>query len=647
MMKKLTAIFALFAILLSCDKENTNQDTGDNSNSSVEITEISFPYGDEFHVNELDVDGQIMEVTLTPSIAPTSLLKLEVDDESVITAEVVKDGIKVIPHKIGSTKLTVSAAKGPASPKSITVVVKESSEYSEYTINSISANASSVELDDEKEKTKDIVVSLDAKSATLKDVHVSSNKTYVVTAEKITATTLRLTAVAPGEATVTISALRGKGKLSIPVTVFGHITGISIIVPDDIPEGDYKGVFVDSNPTLRANISKTGDLKTGAPAVTWSASSGALFSIDSNTGKMTINKAGGSALSQTVFATCGSFSAHQSIRVYDYVSSVQVKDKLGKAISDEYLESVKTGASGTYIIAFQPATALEYYRVEFSDNAALRSSIDGNTLTLTGQSARYDPITVTIIPEFTKNNAQKAHKIYVDQYSASDLKVGDNVYYDSSSKKFNHSDGGLRYFETKDKCRRSGGGSVSGKGTHIGHIYKLGLETIQDSKLSTIQSQLSGLADANGGHCYVLAKDKGGNYQKWADSDFLVNVSGGSLSSSSSSTTFNDYSCKVTLDNWNSANPSQKVNAHVVALQQNTYTPVAIASASSKGSTGWMLPCVASANLILKYSFWGAGGYTCNQNSSSKVWYFSEYEGSSVYSVNNTDRADVWPILIL
>lgn len=602
--------------------------------ASTAISKITLS-SSEVYLKEGDTQGKVVGVTLEPSSATSQMLKFS-GASDLVTVSAVEGGIKFVPKKVGTGSVQVQPRKGSAAAQSVAVVVLSKDAYSDYVITNISSSPASVEVTDET--TANVTLTLTPSAAALKDLIIASQDETVATVAQGSGTTLVVTGKKPGSTKILVRGIReGSKSIEIPVTVYGHVTSISFNA------GERFDLIKGKTESLYYTIEKSGKMK-NEPTVSWSAT-GSLVSVYG--GKITGNAAGGDATYSTVTAKAGNCSASIKVYVYDTATGVEFDDIVGDFDLDGTSYNLKEGKSCSVTWRILPATAKQEYKsVEFvtgtaADASQCISTVKSGssfktTITYPANShyGRRETYILRITPSSGNNNNNKGIRyFFFTEFYSTDLKPGDYVYYDSASKRFNWSDGGLRRLESDFYFNTTAAKIVSGLGTFIGKVYATTLPS--DPEWNALASK-PGFKNKAGKHACVLSSElaldtDNTNYFRWSEDDDDI-FSEDEWTDGPHADAQTEYALKFQLVYYNNrVGGSHKIKPGyaVVNMDVKTFGTAALAH------TGWMVPTKETAEKIvalghsssifkdltdlgIPYDYW-----TATQSSKTEAWCFN------------------------
>lgn len=659
--------------------------------ANVEIQDITLTgldSGNELSLNLADDVGKTVGVKLDPSDAGLDMLKITASVADIVSWQLVTGGIRFKPLKKGDTQVSIGPKAGSATIRKVTIHVLEEAEYSDYEISSIKVSPTKAELDDAGAlNSAELTLTLEPSAANAEDCRVSSSNGNVVTVERVKGTKkVKLTAIAPGTASIVISPIKGAAsKVTVPVTVYGHVTAISPKkTVSEVMNGDV------NNFSDYFTIQTTGTLRPDSNPVTYTAVNADYFTIDSAAGKFTAKKATGASKTTSIKAVCGDVSSSVPFNIYDYPTSVEYSIIGAGATSSDGTPCIKKGY--TFYIDWEilPETAKQAYAsVSKVTNSSGYTSylevvetvpyVGKLRTTVTTVNPNNVAMAVVLNPvKYQKNNVSGKAMFYVDEYLPTDVKPGDYVYYDSDTKRFNWSDGGVRTAKTYSWCspRVEKVSKATKLGTYIGQVYNP-----VESTVDTWYSKLSrpGFANKGGAHARVVsAKLAHAETWKWSDDkDDLTASAGGHWSINGSAAPSQakgwpdadkDYSYKLALYNYDirrgsshAVKPGYIVHWFdremfgVAASSMDDWSAVD-ATYSKLGHTGWMVPSSETGHELINlypkalhslenadYKFW-----TCNQYDKSAAYYVDLVNQKVTYaSKTSNDYYYVRPVLWL
>ena len=304
MKKVFWALFAAAFLSAACGKEEKGNDSTDNGGHSplenVEINEISLPVP-KLILSTDHTDGKILLVSLDPADASTQLLKVTLNDDSVVSWSIVGEGILFKPKIIGSTQVTIGAKSGPAASVKATVQVVSPEDYADVEIQTIaltgleSGNELSLNLADEAGKT--IGVTLDPKEASLDMLKISAAPTGIAEWQLVTGG-IRFKPVKKGETVVTIAAKSGPAASK----------KVNIRVLEQAEYSDYDISSIKVSPA-KVELDDQGSLASGELTLTLdpsAANSEDLRVSSSNTNVVTVEQVKGTKKLKLTAVSAGS-----------------------------------------------------------------------------------------------------------------------------------------------------------------------------------------------------------------------------------------------------------------------------------------------------------------------------------------------------
>lgn len=571
--------------------------------ASVEISKIEMDT--EVYLREGDSEGKTLSVRLTPSEATSDMLKCS-GGEEFVTVSAVDGGLKFVPKKVGSTNVKVEARRGSAAAKTVNVVILSKDAYSDYVISEIKYSPSKVELKDNG--TLDVTLELTPSGATVADITVSSKDGAIADVEKGSGKVIKIVGKGPGSTKITVKGLReGSTGIEIPVTVYGHVTGISSVSGKD-------EMMVGEEYTFQANLSTTGTLMSGDGQVTWSSNSSRV-TVDASTGKVKAVTANGSTVAATITATFGSFTKTQNVLVWSYPTSV-TPTVTGSYELEESKYNLKKGSqSMTVSWKIEPATAkqeLSSVTMQYASGTnqgktpgpgtvSAANSLKGTlqTLLTSGSSANIYDINLVAVPVNVKSGSTVQGNIsfYVNEFNSADVKVGDYVYYQSGN--FNWSDGGVR---TMYPALRKITKATTSLGTLIGQVYST--EVPSDPAFNALTNK-KGFSNKGGQHARVISVKlaNNGSSTKWSDDcddvESSSNWTGGPYPTTAEG---REFSTKLNTIYYNGKRgDSHDIKPGLLLYDGNscfdvtTFGALQTTTSGSKSHTGWMLPTTGSA----------------------------------------------------
>ncbi len=630
-MKKFLSFVLLVVLALSftaCDKEansNENQEPqssqggGNGGDEIPEIQSIDMPSS---LAMDIDWEGQMLPVTISPENATSADLEAQVEDPSIVSATKSGDGFLIKPLKVGSTKVKVRATRGGAASKFCSVTVNEKGITQAVEITKCellsSDSADKREIQDYADSYREAYfkVKLTPSTAKLSEdmVWSPSNTEWVesMTVDtknygggiygfkvKVRKNTGNLSSRV-GSMSINFVPKKGSGKLSVPITVRGHIYKVSFVILSSttnkcIENGE---VFLNGGEyiTLTPTIDKTGTLL-ASDGLQFNVSGSYGLSVDSYY-KLTLSSSpssysGNSGVNLVCSDKTGALSP-VNIKVHTYavptgISISKVSD--GKAT---YLK----GDEMTFNVSVFPSTARQKWNVGSGSFDVVSQSSSQLKIKWTA-SGKVDPYQVKV--STLDGKYSKSVDVVVCTYKASDAKIGDYVVYNTSTKKFRLVDGGVRATigsSTTYSGDLNGPGSLGSTEKVVGIVFT----TVSSSNVSSLKSKynvtLQGFSNSSEHVCIVSTTDA----DSWvwsSDSDSKDNIDGtwkgsemnGKYGSSPCQVPNSSYIVSVyeASKGWNDYNNIRGASHRVKAVYAaNDYkTPCDLSGAAT---TGWLLP---------------------------------------------------------
>lgn len=558
------------ALLFSCSKKNPDK-TPAEKETPVEIKTIELRKS-SLEIDSKMVEGKIIEV-VTPSYMEVPLKRLgaRAEDASIVsvTFEESAHGFRVKPKAVGKTEVVIYADKGPAYATCM-VEVSEGGIADNVEITKIAAEETELELADlvmssgakPRGESRKLDITLEPADASLsKDVTIWTDREDVLYCYPVYGKNQIQIETDPNEfddASVTglfhvyLKPKKGPAKtLTITVDVKGHVYGFTF---DGVENDDPLYLTVGNKAfDLKPRILKTGDVKSEDEkyeiCVTEKSGSDYVESSDkvvdiSEDGKVSAVAGFPTKvhyLTAYVDALNTTFTrpafCNVPVYTYDKVSELQVE--VAGGLEDFY----NVGEQLKFNVAVLPATADQRYDFAISDEGKLGLVSDKNGVivvkvlegSLSSESIRF----------WATADEKKSERVnlLLNSYKATDVKVGDYVYYSASMGRFFSVDGGLRFGDSNlntDRFRDDTSVEVgeSAGEVPIGVIFDI----LSDDEVSRIEKygrrdgsgtlKLAGLVNAGGKHVGIIsARNSGEN--RWCDekdSDESINGSWDSAS---------------------------------------------------------------------------------------------------------------------
>lgn len=629
MKKFLSFVLVVLAFsFTACDKERGSEDAQGNPSGQSEGNGDEFPEIQTIDMPsslamDIDWEGQMLPVTISPENATSADLEAQVEDESIVSATKSGDGFLIKPLKVGSTKVKVRATRGGAASKfcSVTVNEKGITQAVEITkcelLSSDSADKRVIQDYVDSYREAYFKVKLTPSTAKLSEdmVWSPSNTEWVESMAvdtknygngvygfkvKVRKNTGNLSSRV-GSMNINFVPKKGSGKLSVPINVRGHIYKVSFVALSAtsskyIENGE---VFLNGGEyiTLTPTIDKTGTLL-DSDDLQFNVSSSYGLSIDSKY-KLSLSSSpssysGNSGVNLVCSDKTGALSP-VNIKVHTYavptgISISKVSD--GKAT---YLK----GDEMTFNVSVSPSSARQKWNVVSGLFDVVSHSSSQLKIKWTA-NGRVDPYQVKV--STLDGKYSKSVDVVVCTYKASDAKIGDYVIYNTSTKKFRLVDGGVRATiggsSTKYSGDLNGPGSLGSTEKVVGIVFT----TVSSSDLSNLKSKysvsLQGFTNSSEHVCIVSTTDAA-SWVWSSDSDSKDNIDGiwkgsemnGKYGTSPCRVPNTSYVVSVyeASKGWNEYNDIRGTSHRVKAVYAaNDYkTPCDLSGAAT---TGWLLP---------------------------------------------------------
>ena len=617
-MKKLFPLITLAFLALACNKVNTG---GDKTLKSIAFAKesVSLEAG----------ESEVFTIKLKPVNADAPKLVYESSAPGVAKV----NGNKIVAISEGSAVITASVKDNPAISCQCNVTVKPFVDAVKVT--SISVNKSNLEISDlgiSGEADEALVsVQIEPASAGWKDLLIYAEDDDINLDTMDDDPLLVRVSVTPNpthETTnvrtknVIIKAKRSDGEITktIQVKICGHVSGFELPQLNTIDKTDYHydnkalRIVRGENYSLSVNYTTTGTLKTGAKPFTATVDDVSKLTAIPATNYCLLKVPEGGLLTgkssplHLRISNGLTDASDVSLPVYTYEKPTSVTYNLHQ---DNHI--LKVG--GQYILSLttQPENSLCHislpsYPSSVSDVEIVNSN--NNISSIRFKAAKSTKASETFSPKSGLLSISTSFSIYIDDYTATDIKYGDYVYYKDNGS-FDWSDGGLRALGSDfTRYATTSTPPVSDKGTLIGIVYRT-----YSSRPSEMQDASSIKMAGLGGQfiAVVAAKDaavgdESGLYW-WTSATFnLENEWGLTTSTYPVPKKGEIHTWKVNQGilkyNAKTSDTSKKIKAHysVEAFGEkdkagNLY--VRVGNTTNAGSSGWLLPTDSDASNIL------------------------------------------------
>ena len=613
-MKKTLTLIAIALLALGCKKFDTSKD------GSLIISFSQSTY--EMEVG--DVVG--FSINRTPSSGKEPKYNFSSTNSSVA----VVNGSNIVAKAEGTTTIRASVKDDDKTYCECTVNV--SPKINAKTITSIDLTKTYVEVSDleANESTADFVnvgVTLSPSDADWSDVNVYSDDEDVQV-DKLSGDPLNLMiSVRPNSehqqtnvrnVTVHVNALKGGVEKTVTVKVCGHVRSISVPLISEFPvDGGIIRLVRGNSYKINAILNTTGTLPSDYNDILhFQSLSTALTSTQDGTLTVPDGYAvtGGEGNPLEVYLDCIKYDEDYisplRIKVHTYEKPTSYTFSLDGGDGNVMLASET--ASHRLVVKSSPAKSLCYINVSSRPIELQDLTIDrSNYMNIIDFKAVSSTLNSRTLVFSSPLGSVPSWTFYIDDFSASEPKIGDFVYYNNGT--FNWSDGGLRAINSANTTRYADGSTlnpVSGKGTLIGVIYDDYEPT--DEVLSMVT--LVGLKDQYGktSHFKVCCvKDANvGESGKYSYTNSSCNIAdrwtfgSGYLPTAFQENTVMADRGIVAYNDALGSTTQYKIKVHylVEALQESgsDRLPVKVGTSSSSGSTGWMLPLKKDAERILE-----------------------------------------------
>lgn len=665
-MKKTLTLITLAILALGCKKFNTDKDS---------TLIISFPQ----NVYEMEV-GDVVGFHINRS--PSSGKEPKYNFSSTNSSVAVVNGSNIVAKAEGTTTIRASVKDDEKVYCECTVNV--SPKINAKTITSIDLTKTYVEVSDlgANESTADFVnvgVTLSPSDADWSDVNVYSDDEDVQV-DKLSGDPLNLMiSVRPNSehqptdvrnVTVHVNALKGGVEKTVTVKVCGHVRSISVPLISGYPiDGGIIRLVRGNSYKINAILNTTGTLPSDYNDILhFQSLSTALTSTQDGTLTVPDGYAvtGGEGNPLEVYLDCIKYDEDYisplRIKVHTYEKPTSYTFSLDGGDGNVMLASATS--SHRLVVKSSPAKSLCYLNVSSAPTELQEISIDrSNYINIINFKAVSSTLNSRTISFSSPLGSVPSWTFYIDDFSATEPKIGDFVYYNNGT--FNWSDGGLRAINSANTTRYADGSTlnpVSGKGTLIGVIYDNFEGTSDDIKLV-------GLSGKHFKVCCVKDATVGGGESgsgKYSYTKVSCNISSRWLSNPyhrPDAYEENTINANLGILLYNSeisdSEYEYRIRAHYpVESLGNSETsgslPVKVGTSSITGSSGWLLPLKKDAEMMISRksiithssSINALSGtyWTASYDTNDKAFCFTN---SSVSSVNRSSILTTRAILIL
>ncbi|MBR1869572.1 MAG: hypothetical protein IJ799_05850 [Bacteroidales bacterium] len=542
------------ALLFSCSKKDPDAPAREEE-KVVEIKTI------ELRKSSLEIDikmeeGKIIEV-VTPSYMEVPLKRLgaRIEDESIVSVsfEESAHGFRVLPKAVGKTDVVIYADKGPAYAV-CSVEVSEGGLADNVEVTKIAAEETRIILSDlvmssgakPRGESKTLDITLEPAEASLsKDVTIWTDREDVIYSYPVYGKNQIKVETEPNDSDdpsvtglfhIYLKPKKGSAKtLDITVDVRGHVYGFTF---DGVENSDPLYLTVGNKAfDLKPRLLKTGEVKEEDEKyeISITEKSGSSY-VESSDNVAEISEDGKVSavagfptkvhyLTAYVDALNTTFTrpAFCNIPFYTYDKVEELKVEVVGGLEDFY----NVGEQIKFNVNVLPATADQRYEVSlYGTNKFEKVSDKDGVVVVKVLEGSLTEEFISFIAT-ADNNKSRSFKMLLNNLKASDVKVGDYVYYSSNMGRFFSVDGGLRFGEntlTKNDFRddTSVEPEERAEGTLIGIIFDL----LSADEVSRIEKygrrdgggtlKLAGLVNAGGKHVGIISVRNSGEY-RWCD----------------------------------------------------------------------------------------------------------------------------------
>ena len=648
-MKKYILLLALAILAFGCKKFN-----GKDSN---ELRAIAFPQP-SYEVEAGKSAG--FELVLTPRSAKAPKVKYTSTNSGIATV----NGNSIVGVAVGTATIRAEVKDDPSIYCECSVTVVPANNAVQITYMTLTKPVLDI-ADLSPEGTADwqsVGVTLEPAEAGWDDVNVYSEDSDVYV-EKLPGDPLQLKVfVTPNpehndtdcrSVLLHLKALKGNVEETIHVNICGHIKSLSV------PRLESNDHFV-SNKTVRyargltfstgAQFEYTGNnfpSRFMANLVKFSSDNVELLTVD-NAGKFSI-PAGAAVTGNTnpvhVTLSVGFGVPDVTFPVYTYEKPTSYTYDIHK--DDNHL--LVDGGEYILSITASPENSLCWISVpnppsEISDVAV--TNMNNNKAKIEFQVIKSSSGEVTISPN-APIKAIQSWKFYADDFLATQPKPGDYVYYDPTlQNKYTWSNGGLLSLTGPRWSSNNVIAPVSGLGTLIGIIYDTFEYTSFPIKLAGLSGKhfkVVSIKDA------TVGGDNGEGTGKWPWTSYTFDLNdrwNGGSSTLPDGYKSNTYQINQAIIAYNDSQSDSHYRIRAIYSAQalgdsgSDRLPVAVGTASSIGSTGWMIPLKQDAEdlvdkkAIIERSGNTSGGVKNFVTGTEWYWTGSFKDGSYAYNFN-------------
>ena len=647
-MKKILFIIALVVLTVGCKKFGTGKEG--------ELRSISFPKSSY----EIEAGRSIdIEIYRTPSNSKVPKYTFSSTNPDVAAI----NGSKIVAKSVGTTTIRAEVKGDPSINCSCAVSVVPANNAVQIT--SLSVTKDYVEISDlapdGQADYKFVGVNVSPVEAGWNDISVYSDDEDVEVVTQDGDPLSMKIIVSPNSeheptdvrtVDVHLKALKGGKEATVQVKVCGHLRSFGVVQGESNYAISGSTVRLVRGKTFQFNtiVNTTGTLTSemSQNPVSYSSDNTSLVQVDQS-GRLSIPSSASvtghsDPVHVTISAGYGLNDVKYSVYTYEVPTSYTYDihmdgNHLLVSPTTSYILSIKSSPENSLCWISLPSPPSQLANVDVTNTDSNQSKITFNVIASSSGE-------VTISPNAPVKSIQ-SWKFYADDFLETQPKPGDYVYYDPTlQNKYTWSNGGLLSLTGPRWSGNNVIGPVSGTGTLIGIIY----DTFE---YDSFPIKLAGLS---GKHFKVVSikdatvgGDNGEGTGKWPWTSYTFNLSdrwNGESGTLPDGNKTNTYQVNQAIIAYNNSQSDSHYRIRAIYSAQalgdsgSDRLPVTVGTASSAGSTGWMIPLKHDAEDLVKMkavierSGNTSGGVKKFLTGTDYYWTGSFKDGSYAYDFN-------------
>ncbi|MBR6002922.1 MAG: hypothetical protein IK045_08700 [Bacteroidales bacterium] len=647
-MKKILFIIALVVLAAGCKKFGTGKEG--------ELRSISFPKSSY----EIEAGRSIdIEIYRTPSNSKVPKYTFSSTNPDVAAI----NGSKIVAKSVGTTTIRAEVKGDPSINCSCAVSVVPANNAVQIT--SLSVTKDYVEISDlapdGQADYKFVGVNVSPVEAGWNDISVYSDDEDVEVVTQDGDPLSMKIIVSPNtehEPTdvrtvdVHLKALKGGKEATVQVKVCGHLRSFGVVQGESNYAISGSTVRLVRGKTFQFNtiVNTTGTLTSemSQNPVSYSSDNTSLVQVDQS-GRLSIPSSASvtghsDPVHVTISAGYGLNDVKYSVYTYEVPTSYTYDihmdgNHLLVSPTTSYILSIKSSPENSLCWISLPSPPSQLANVDVTNTDSNQSKITFNVIASSSGE-------VTISPN-APVKAIQSWKFYADDFLATQPKPGDYVYYDPTlQNKYTWSNGGLLSLTGPRWSSNNIIAPLSGLGTLIGIIYDTFEYTSFPIKLAGLSGKhfkVVSIKDA------TVGGDNGEGTGKWPWTSYTFDLNdrwNGGSSTLPDGYKSNTYQVNQAIIAYNDSQSDSHYRIRAIYSAQalgdsgSDRLPVAVGTASSIGSTGWMIPLKQDAEdlvdkkAIIERSGNTSGGVKNFVTGTDWYWTGSFKDGSYAYTFN-------------